>query len=102
MKMWSGRFRQPLDPAFESWQRSFEFDCRLLECELEASSAHARALHLCGVLPAEELTIILQGLEQIGENAATSQEFVNDPEAEDIHHFVVMQLVTIIRDRAYK
>ena len=32
MKMWSGRFRQPLDPAFEHWQRSFEFDCRLLEC----------------------------------------------------------------------
>jgi len=53
MKMWSGRFRQPLDPAFENWQRSFEFDCRLLECELEASSAHARALHLCGILSAE-------------------------------------------------
>ena len=23
MKMWSGRFRQPLDPDFERWQRSF-------------------------------------------------------------------------------
>jgi len=21
MKMWSGRFRQPLDPEFERWQR---------------------------------------------------------------------------------
>jgi len=28
--MWSGRFREPLDPAFESWQRSFPFDVRLL------------------------------------------------------------------------
>ena len=102
MKMWSGRFRQPLDPAFESWQRSFEFDCRLLECELEASSAHARALHLCGVLSADELVAMLQGLEQIGENAATSPEFVNDPEAEDIHHFVEKQLVALIGDPGYK
>jgi len=102
MKMWSGRFRQPLDPAFESWQRSFEFDCRLLECELEASSAHARALHLCGVLSAEELVAVLQGLEQIGENAAVSPQFLNDPEAEDIHHFVEKHLVTLIGDPGYK
>src|SRR6266852_8173913 len=102
MKMWSGRFRQPLDPAFESWQRSFEFDCRLLECELEASSAHARALHLCGILSAEELVAVLQGLEQIGENAAVSPESLNDSEAEDIHHFVEKQLVTLIGDPGYK
>ncbi len=25
-KMWSGRFREPLNPTFESWQRSFPFD----------------------------------------------------------------------------
>src|SRR6266852_8034945 len=102
MKMWSGRFRQPLDPAFESWQRSFEFDCRLLECELEASSAHARALHLCGILSADELVAVLQGLEQIGENAAVSPESLNDSEAEDIHHFVEKQLVTLIGDPGYK
>ena len=45
MKMWSGRFRQPLDPEFERWQRSFDFDKRLLRYELAASGAHARALH---------------------------------------------------------
>jgi argininosuccinate lyase len=102
MKMWSGRFRQPLDPAFESWPRSFEFDCRLLECELEASSAHARALQQCGVLSAEELTAVLQGLEQIGENAAASSEFLDDPEVEDVHHFVEKRLVELIGDPGYK
>ncbi|MBW8869669.1 MAG: argininosuccinate lyase, partial [Acidobacteriales bacterium] len=70
MKMWSGRFRQPLDPAFEQWQRSFEFDCRLLECELEASSAHARAIEKAGVLSVDELRLVLRGLELIGEKAA--------------------------------
>src|SRR3954463_12910903 len=78
MKMWSGRFRAALDPAFEQWQRSFEFDCRLLECELEASAAHARALTQAGVLSAEELDAVLHGLEQIGEQAAQSAEFLND------------------------
>jgi argininosuccinate lyase len=102
MKMWSGRFRQPLDPAFESWQRSFEFDCRLLECELEASSAQARALEKAGMLSADELNSVLQGLEQIGENAASSPEFLDDPEAEDVHHFVEKQLVKIIGDVGYK
>jgi hypothetical protein len=48
MKMWSGRFRQPLDPQFERWQRSFDFDRRLLSYELAASAAHARALKNAG------------------------------------------------------
>src|SRR5207253_2122968 len=102
MKMWSGRFRQPLDPTFESWQRSFEFDCRLLECELDASAAHARALMNAVVLSEDELHSVLQGLEQIGEKAAASPEFLNDLEAEDVHHFVEKQLVTLIGDTGYK
>ncbi len=44
MKMWSGRFREPLDPQFEQWQRSFPFDRKLLQYELEASRAHAETL----------------------------------------------------------
>ncbi len=62
MKMWSGRFRQPLDPQFERWQRSFDFDRRLLSYELAASGAHARALKNAGVLSADELISILEGL----------------------------------------
>jgi len=103
MKMWSGRFRQPLDPAFEQWQRSFEFDCRLLECELDASAAHARALKEAGVLSEDELKILSRGLELIGEKAAAdSPEFLHDEEAEDVHHFVEKQLVTLIGDVGYK
>ena len=72
MKMWSGRFRQPLDPDFERWQRSFEFDRRLLREELSASLAHANALKNAGVLSSSELITILQGLKQIGETAAAA------------------------------
>ena len=102
MKMWSGRFRQPLDPDFERWQRSFEFDRRLLRYEIAASGAHARALKNAGVLSADELISILQGLEQIGERAAGSSSFLDDAEAEDVHHFVEKHLAALIGDVGYK
>ena len=102
MKMWSGRFRQPLDPQFERWQRSFDFDRRLLCYELAASGAHARALKNAEVLSADELISILEGLQQIGEMAAASKGFVEDDEAEDVHHFIEKQLVAQIGDVGYK
>jgi len=101
MKMWSGRFRQPLDPQFERWQRSFDFDRRLLSYELAASGAHARALRNAGVLSADELISILEGLQQVGEMAATAKG-LEDDEAEDVHHFVEKQLVVRIGDVGYK
>jgi argininosuccinate lyase len=102
MKMWSGRFRQPLDPDFERWQRSFSFDRRLLKCELLASNAHARALKDAGILSSEELIAILQGLKQVGEKAATSPGFLDDEDAEDVHHFVEKELVALIGETGYK
>src|SRR6202522_2774604 len=102
MKMWSGRFRQPLDPEFEKWQRSFPFDQRLLPFELAASCAHANALEHTGVLSSEELSKIVTALRKIGQRAETSPEFLNDTEAEDVHHFVEKQLVTLIGSTGYK
>jgi argininosuccinate lyase len=101
MKMWSGRFRQALDPQFERWQRSFDFDRRLLKYELAASAAHARALKTAAVLSSDELISILEGLQQIGE-MASSNDSIEDDEAEDVHHFVEKQLVARIGDVGYK
>lgn len=102
MKMWSGRFRQPLDPDFERWQRSFPFDRRLLSHELEASRAHARALRTVSILTDEELASILFGLDQIAEKAGAAPAFLEDDEAEDVHHFVEKQLVKFIGEAGYK
>ena len=98
MKMWSGRFREPLDPAFERWQRSLPFDQRLLKHEVQASRAYARALRKAEVLSAQELASIESGLDQIAEKALVSPTFLNDDEAEDIHHFVEKQLIAILGD----
>jgi len=66
-KMWSGRFREPLDAAFEQWQRSFPFDVRLLPQEVAASKAHARMIAAAGILTDAELERMIDGLEQVGD-----------------------------------
>lgn len=102
MKMWSGRFRQPLDPKFEQWQRSFPFDQKLLLYELAASGAHAEALRVAGVLSAEELNQILSGLQKIKHSAEQEPGFLDDAEAEDVHHFVEKKLVALIGETGKK
>jgi argininosuccinate lyase len=102
MKMWSGRFRQPLDPEFEKWQRSFPYDQRLLPFELAASRAHANALEHAGVLSSEELSEIVKALGEIGRRSESDPSFLNDPEAEDVHHFVEKQLAALIGPTGYK
>ena len=123
-KMWSGRFREPLDSTFEDWQRSFPFDVRLLPQEVAASKAHARMIAAAGILTPDELTQMLAGLDRViptaGEEAsklvnlaalgdaspnAPSTRFAIvalHPEAEDIHHFVELQLTKLIGDLALK
>jgi argininosuccinate lyase len=102
MKMWSGRFRQPLDAPFERWQRSFPFDRRLLAQEVAASRVHAQALQKAGMLTGGELNAIVEGLGQIAEKAAASPAFLEDDAAEDVHHFVEKKLVELIGETGYK
>ena len=102
MKMWSGRFREPLDPRFEQWQRSFPFDRKLLLYELAASQAHAKALRAASVISADELNQILAGLEKIKQKSRDQAGYLDDREAEDVHHFVEMELVELIGETGKK
>ncbi|HEY6445075.1 MAG TPA: argininosuccinate lyase [Acidobacteriaceae bacterium] len=103
-KMWAGRFREPLDRQFESWQRSFPFDWRLLPVELDASRAHTLALNAAGILTADECAQILSGLERIEDDyVGVAEKMLREGEdAEDIHHFVEMSLVKNIGDLGLK
>jgi argininosuccinate lyase len=102
VKMWSGRFRQPLDAAFERWQRSFPFDRQLLAEELAASSAHARALVGAQVLAPEEAGQIVAALENIAKQVEKNPHLLASEEAEDVHHFVELMLVAAVGDLGYK
>jgi argininosuccinate lyase len=95
-KMWSGRFREPLDAEFEAWQRSIGFDWRLLNEEIAASKAHASALIAAKILTEEEGTKLRAALDAIAaEHASEAGKALvrNHATAEDIHHFVELKLV---------
>jgi argininosuccinate lyase len=94
--MWSGRFREPLDSDFEAWQRSIVFDWRLLPQEVAASKAHASALIAAGILTKDEGAELRAALDSIAADhaSAAGQALVRDhATAEDIHHFVELNLV---------
>jgi len=101
-KMWSGRFREPLDPRFESWQRSLPFDLRLLPQELAASKAHARAIAAAGILTPAELETTLRGLGAIDANLHAAAPDPATSEAEDVHHYTELALTKEIGDLALK
>jgi len=109
-KMWSGRFREPLNRQFEVWQRSFPFDYVLIETEISASIAHARMIQAAGVLTEAEGDRMVAGLNAIGKLGLTPTT-LNEPnasfaasarQAEDIHHFVELELTREIGDLALK
>jgi argininosuccinate lyase len=100
-KMWSGRFREPLDPRFEQWQRSFPFDWRLLPQEINASIAHAQAIENAGILTSDELLTIIEGLRAIAAKAQT-EDISTNQQAEDIHHYVELELTRLIGPLALK
>ena len=97
---------QPLDPHFESWQRSLPFDWRLLPQEIAASKAHAHAIAAAGILTAAELRRDrCRGLDAIARLAITPGHPTHPhivAEAEDIHHFVELALTEDIGDLALK
>jgi argininosuccinate lyase len=95
-KMWSGRFREPLDAEFEQWQRSIGFDWRLLKHEVAASKAHASALFAAEILTPKELADLTNALDAIAadhSNAEGEARVRDHASAEDIHHFVELELV---------
>jgi argininosuccinate lyase len=95
-KMWSGRFREPLDAEFEQWQRSIVFDWRLLLEEVAASKAHASALSAAGIITESERVELRAALDAIALDFASDagKAKVSDHAvAEDIHHYVELSLV---------
>jgi len=95
VKMWSGRFREPLDREFEAWQRSIVFDWRLLDKEVASSKAHASALCAAGILTAPETATLRDALDALAaahQSPAGKAEVRDHATAEDIHHFVELKL----------
>ena len=101
-KMWSGRFREPLNRAFEQWQRSFPFDWRLVPQEVAASKAHASMLEAAGILTAAEAAQIKVALDAMGHEVRNGALEIDSALPEDVHHFVELDLTRRIGNVALK
>ena len=105
MKMWSGRFREPLNARFEEWQRSFGFDWQLLPEEIAASKAHASVLAAAGILTAAECAQVRDGLDAVLKDCwdgPRRSSLASESRAEDVHHFVELELTEHIGELALK
>jgi argininosuccinate lyase len=92
-KMWGGRFERPPNASFYEFERSWQFDRRLLPQELALNRAWARALVAAGILSADECREISAALDSIESHAKSDPRWLDASPAEDVHHFAEMALV---------
>jgi argininosuccinate lyase len=94
-KLWGGRFDKAPDARFDAFQRSFDFDRRLLPYEIAVDRAWAKALEPIGIFTATEVKQTLAALDKIEERTKTDPAWLEKTgaDAEDVHHFVEKALV---------
>src|SRR5688500_10923139 len=92
-KLWGGRFEGASDPAFAAFNRSFDFDVRLFEVDVQASVAYCGALQKADVISATEASAIKSGLDKIKEHAKSCADYFADAYVEDVHTFVEARLL---------
>ena len=100
-KMWSGRFKQSASSLLDDFNASIMFDRRLYREDIEGSLAHAAMLKEQGILTAEELKAIQDGMAQVlGE--IESGEFEWKISDEDLHMAIEKRLTAIIGEAGGK
>ena len=86
-KAWSGRFEGRVDPTFERYSRSLDFDLRLLPDDVRTNRAWARELHRLGVYTTGQLNAVLDALAEIERDYAKGRLSLL-PTDEDVHMLV--------------
>ena len=103
-KLWGGRFEREPNAQFDSFQRSFAFDKRLLPYEIAVDRAWARALEPAGIFTAAEVKETLAALDKIADRAQSDFLWIESfgANTEDVHHFVEKALVEEIGPLGWK
>jgi argininosuccinate lyase len=92
-RLWGGRFENAPDARFDTFQRSFAFDRRLLPYEIAVDRAWARALQGVGIFTEMEVRQTLAALDKISARAHSDKTWLDSSTAEDVHQFVENALV---------
>jgi argininosuccinate lyase len=92
-RMWGGRFERGPDASFYEFERSWQFDRRLLPQELALDRAWARAIKAAGILTSGECRKLLDALDEIDRRTKSDTASLDGSNAEDVHHFVESALI---------
>jgi argininosuccinate lyase len=91
IKPWGGRFSEPTDAFVERFTASVTFDKRLYHHDINGSIAHATMLGKVGILTAQEVQDIINGLEGIREDIVAGR-FEWSVALEDVHMNIETEL----------
>ena len=101
MKLWGGRFAKGTDKLVDDFNSSIRFDSRMYRHDILGSIAHANMLGKCGIISADESSLIQSTLKDIlNDIEAGKIDFEID--AEDIHMNVEKILISRIGDTGKK
>src|SRR5260221_13195640 len=96
-QLWSGRFKQALDPAVSRFTASLSFDKRLALCDVQGSLAHARMLGACAILARRDVAAIERGLARVRREIETGR-FEWSSDDEDVHVAIERRLTALAGD----
>jgi len=100
-KMWSGRFSAQASTLLDQFNASIMFDRKLYREDIEGSLAHAQMLAKQGILTADELSQIRDGLAQV-KDEIESGLFEWKISDEDLHMGIEKRLTALIGDAGKK
>lgn len=96
-KLWTGRFKQPLNEVADAFNASIGFDQRMWRQDITGSVVHAQMLARQEIISREECEEIVASLGEILEEIECGKLEI-DPKCEDIHMFVEGELTRRIGD----
>jgi len=96
-KLWGGRFTEATDAFVQRFTASVNFDHRLFQQDIDGSVAHAKMLAKVGILTADEVLLILDGLESIRQDIV-DDKFEWSVALEDVHMNIEAALTSRIGD----
>jgi len=94
-KLWGGRFSEPTDSFVQRFTASVNFDQRMAAEDIAGSLAHAQMLCNVGVLSADELQQIQDGLATV-QREIDEGRFQWSVELEDVHMNIEARLTELI------
>ncbi len=94
-RLWGGRFASGPSEAMANLSASVHFDWVLAPYDIAQSKAHARVLHTAGLLSADELQTMIDGLSTLADKSQKG-EFIATHADEDVHTALERGLIETI------